>query len=162
MPWTHLLERSGLPNAIPVRSSEILESVTFATLCCAPSPRDGRKQTRCTADVITYNGAISACAKADQTMIALQLLQLMARAQISPTVISYSSATRMTRGETSRIWKDGGCAQGTWHNILAAYSNNILYAMLKFVNDSLMILMVMLMTCLSGLGLPTASLNTLN
>jgi pentatricopeptide repeat protein len=44
------------------------------------------------ADVITYNSAISACAKAGKTMLALELLQVLERQRSSPNVISYSSA----------------------------------------------------------------------
>ena len=54
---------------------------------CSQPRREPQK-----ADVITYNSAISACAKAGKTMLALELLQVMERQRNSPNVISYSSA----------------------------------------------------------------------
>ncbi len=59
-----------------------------------------KPQTR---DVITYNGVISACAKAGRKILALQLLKVMVEEQIRPNVISYSSATWVS---IDGRWKD--------------------------------------------------------
>ena len=61
------------------------------------------------ADVITYNSAISACAKAGKTMLALELLQVMERQRSSPNVISYSSAPWLETKPSfvKRMWGEG-------------------------------------------------------
>lgn len=56
------------------------------------TPTRPRKKPQ-TRDVVTYNGAISACAKAGRKILALKLLQVMEEEYIRPNVISYSSAT---------------------------------------------------------------------
>ena len=56
------------------------------------TPTQPRKKPQ-TRDVVTYNGAISACAKAGRKILALKLLIVMEEEHIRPNVISYSSAT---------------------------------------------------------------------
>ena len=71
-----------------------LRRIFFLVLMTVVGLVQPRKEPRTAADVISYNSAISACAKAGETLMALQLLQVMVQERINRNVISYSSVSQ--------------------------------------------------------------------
>ena len=55
-------------------------------------PLGGYAAAFCSPDVITYDAAISACAKGEQWQQAFGLLEVVQQAAALPTVFSYNSA----------------------------------------------------------------------